>query len=290
VGVRDIDIEKVIDYVRPMRDKHLDAPMVLNGPVGFASPDALPLVPFEHTSRVTMILDKIDAEPNVDISQIYTQLRNTDYANLPPYMVPAVAMNQTIRMQAVLIPRDDGTAFILKQFLFDRMPVSQARRLVVGTAMQLKYITPQPIMAKRVFHWLLERMGGLRLLWSQILPGEEEDHEDKAIDLGFDLIESAPPDVRSSSGLAQLRWIAEQTRRESSPLYKWPSALIEKAFRPLAQSGVLAKIRKEFPLNLMSLDPFLLRSVLPAVIRSLRDHGLLMLGEPNAGKTLVWVS
>ena len=67
----------------------------------------------------------------------------------------------------------------------------------------------------------------------------------------------------------------------------WPKRLLDKCVHQLTASGNLAKTRREYSLALRSLNPDFLRYVIGPVPSKLRKKSVILLGEPNVGKTPV---
>ena len=55
-----------------------------------------------------------------------------------------------------------------------------------GMPRSLMHIPMKPKLKAKSFQWLLENMGGLRVIWYKMGREPDEDDEQKAIDLGFD--------------------------------------------------------------------------------------------------------
>ena len=86
--------------------------------------------------------------------------------------------------------------------------------------------------------------------------------------------------------LGQNRWVVIETARRDSPIYRWPTAVVEQGLRNLSQDGVLAAVHETWPLTLYDLDTRILNS-LGLLFPSLSEKALGFHGVPGAGKTPV---
>eukprot|EP00435_Cladocopium_sp_Y103_P031004 s1528_g7.t2 len=156
------------------------------------------------------------------------------------------------QMQIVFLKDVDGHHAILKHCSFpDKIKPILVKSLIHGTPYRAKWMTQNPKVGRKVLQYCLESLGGRQFkcfeLSSQATrkPGKAsafEEKDDEEIDAGFDYILKCGP--RSSSEMAQLRWQTKAIRKSDSPIFGWPTALVDKALRNLASDGALA--RKEF--------------------------------------------
>jgi hypothetical protein len=109
----------------------------------------------------------------------------------------------------------------------------------------------------------------------------------KEVDEGYDFIDKHGP--MDASEFERLRWVSKWTHKNhpSSPIKDWRTATVEKALQAKRNLGSLAKIRKELPINLTGFDRFFLKHAIVPILKYLVDHGLVMLGVNNMGKTPV---
>ena len=77
---------------------------------------------------------------------------------------------------------------------------------------------------------------------------------------GFDFIEWKRPSdhIRNQ----QLHWIIIQVGTKESPIYKWPTALVNKLLRDLSQDGILASTQDMVSLSTASCDSGLAKTLL----------------------------
>ena len=93
-------------------------------------------------------------------------------------------------------------------------------------------------------------------------PGSpNEEREDEETDAGFDFILKHGP--QSSFEMAQLRWQTKAIRKETCPIFGWPTGLVGKSLTNFSSDAALA--RREFcwpiPLTLKYYAPWLLKSL-----------------------------
>ena len=287
---QDGDIDELVKMLRPGKLVALDQPVVLQGPKGNVAMDTLPLREFRTGNRIRTICDVIENPPNVNLQEVARLLREKKYEDLPSILQPRVMPACVVKVQFVIVPDDTDTIAkqIFKHYTFDQMPGDVAAEMCHGRPHILRYLTANPITTNEVLQWMLDRMGGLRLLWWRNNAPVEEDDEARALDAGYDFIEAS--DVMDMSPFLQQRWVNKNiTVLPDSPIYKWKQIVVEKAIKALLQQGSLAKVRKDYVLTLMSLDPHFLRYGIGPVIRTSKNHGLLLLGAANAGKTVVGI-
>ena len=162
---------------------------------------------------------------------------------------------------------------------------------VYGTAQIYTWRASNVKNGRKILQYMLEGLGGRQLkcfeLQSQAATkntaSKFEDKTDEEIDAGFDFIAHEGP--RSTSDMAQLRWMTKSIKNSSSPIYNWPTVLVEKALRNLATDGALAKKEFSWPLPLTStyFHPWLLE--LLETVWDFDMSALIMLGEAGSGKS-----
>ena len=110
-----------------------------------------------------------------------------------------------------------------------------------------------------------------------------EEKTDDEIDAGFDFFQNDGP--RSSSEMAQLRWMTKAIKNPGSPIFGWPTVLVEKALRKLATDGALAKKEYQWPIPLTSryYHPWVLE--IPEKVWDFDVSAFMLLGEAGAGKS-----
>jgi hypothetical protein len=265
-------------------------PLVVLTTAGPVTADRMPVKPFECTSKVKAIVDKIlgHNEP-LNLAEIKTLLDQKRYADLPDIIKPRGGADQNlppIKMQMSIRPNEDGTYDLIKHFVTPyRVDVEVLLGMCHGEPMQITYLSPQVQLSKKCFQYLLELMGGLGIYWD-VMTCPAQDETDKAIDDGYDYIEKTAP--RTTAGTAFLRW-KDKSIEKSTPIQGWSEARIEKAWKAILANGVLAKIRKIYPCTLKQLHPGFLQYVLGPLLPGLRKNSLVMLGKNMIGKTPVLI-
>ena len=83
----------------------------------------------------------------------------------------------------------------------------------------------------------------------------------------------------------QYLWILLNVRDEDSPIYGWPEGKVQRACTHLVQNKVQAAAIFFFPLLLMDMKATIWEQLVPLLFPWLMDHGLIILGVPNIGKT-----
>ena len=197
------------------------------------------------------------------------------------------------RMQIVILKDTDSNHAILKHMTCpEKVKPNMVRSLVYGTPYRAKWMTQNPKVGRKVLHYCLEGLGGRQFKCFELSSaatrkpakaGAFEDKDDDEIDAGFDYILKYGP--RFASENAQLRWQTKNTRKVDSPIYGWPTALVDKDLRNLSTDGALA--RKEFnwpiPLTIPYYQPWLTK-----ILEEMWDFdqsALLLLGEAGVGKS-----
>ena len=142
-------------------------------------------------------------------------------------------------MQIVILKDTDSNHAILKHLTCpEKVKPNMVRSLVYGTPYRAKWMTKNPKVGRKVLQYCLEGLGGRQLKCFELSSaatrkpakaGAFEDKDDDEIDAGFDYILKYGP--RSASENAQLRWQTKNTRKVDSPIYGWPTALVDKALR-----------------------------------------------------------
>ena len=215
-----------------------------------------------------------------------------DLQLLPPPFGLKGQVPMNVQLQMVILKDQDGNHAIIKHLAFpDKVKPAFLKGLSHGTLHRAKWMSNSPKVGRKVLQYCLEGLGGRQFKCYELscqatkkgtkTPFEEK--EDEEIDAGFDFILKHGP--RSSSEMAQLRWQTKAIRKESCPIFGWPTGLVEKALRNLASDGALA--RKEFcwpiPLTLKYYAPWLLQSL--ETIWDFDQSALVMLGEAGIGKS-----
>ena len=209
----DLDIDAAVNMCRvldgPIELDFGAGPTLVNGPNGIVPPDMIPLKNFTCVSRVQTIFDELPSVPNLDMAVVFRDLRAKNYINLPDELKPAAQIPIPLKMQMVVLTNPDGTHYVLKSYhLVKPVPVDIAKSLVVGTARSMQMLSVNPKLHRKTVQWLLEQMGGLRMLWFRLDRPPAEAAELEAIDKGYDFIEQHGP--RDSTGTKQMRWLAMQ--------------------------------------------------------------------------------
>ncbi|CAJ1387968.1 unnamed protein product [Effrenium voratum] len=207
--------------------------------------------------------------------------------NNPGEISPDDFKDMLQRMNVYQVPKhtfhdcDDGPLSIVDLPLYD-MSLNGVAKCVVDVVMDVDGPVPkaqmrevQPMMygkahmvdwknnvkyMKKYVHYIFEHMRGFQcrnhVLRSQEEGKPENDKTEDEWNSGFDFIEEFGP--RDNVKNRQLRWITIQTSTDSSPIYKWPSMLVEKCLRNLSSDGVLAAVHEKWPLTLYDIDGRLL--------------------------------
>ena len=280
----DQSIDQVIKLCKTMTGPILmEAPLVDNGPAGLVPFSALPFCKFDYKTNVQSIFDVNMEVPGLDLNDLYVKIRQKRYAELPAVLLPKEMPQYDVKCQLLAVPRTNGTTDVLKHFFFAPQPVEEVLKLVVGEPMRSKVITPNPTLLKKVWQWLLEQSGGLRCLWFRVGNAPEVEEEEKLLDIGFDFIEKAP----RMTEFERVRWVTKQTSLSRSPIYKWSTALVEKALNAKTKEGCLAKVRTTCPIFLTHFDHYFLKHAIVPILKCFLSRGFVMLGEANQGKTPV---
>ena len=247
-----------LQRIRQLEETDLNEPLTLNTPSGPVKVAHLPLMPCEATTLVRSVSDVIQnyREPlqRPDLKALCDQKRYTELPEaLQPRRLPDLP--HRIKMSLVVQPTEvdennvEVAWDIVKHFEFDYpIPVADAFGLCHGEPKSMKYLCPRVQESKKAFHYLLEGMGGLHMLW-HTYTNPQEDAEDKAIDDGFDFIEREAVQIPAGG---MLRWITKWTNKKKirSPICGWAPALVEKAIKGVKEAGNFAQQKYYIPITL----------------------------------------
>jgi hypothetical protein len=154
----DGDIDHTIDIVRGMTfNEDLEHPVIINGPPGIVSFNALPTRAFESTTQVRSIIDYMDSVDGLDVNHVHHLLNTRQYNELPDILKPRTMLPREVKMQMVILPNPDGTHKVLKHFTFERIHVAVARSLCHGQDLEMKLLSVNPQLSKKAFSGCLNR-------------------------------------------------------------------------------------------------------------------------------------
>ena len=167
-----------------------------------------------------------------------------------------------------ILPQSDGNLFyVLKIFNYtEKIKTSEAASVCCGKPRMIDW-TGEIRTTKKVIHYIFDHLGGFQcrqhMLRNQEDGKPEKERRPDEWDFGFDYIEEKGP--RDNTRNRQLRWVTIETNNPDSPLYKWPSFLVEKSLRNLSNDGVLAMVHEKWPLTLYDIDNGILRALAPFI-------------------------
>lgn len=287
-------VQTTLGRARSMELVTLENPSVFNLPDGTIQPSMLPMAPFNYTTKVNSILDVFWELPaTFDLHEVEVILRDRRYEDLPECLRPGAVFDFTFRMQLFIRVNENGTYFVLKHLAFPyRIPVEIALSVVRGSAYAQTMLHANRKLSFKTFQLMLEMLGGLCLVWYQVLPQPGvEDADDRLVDAGYDFIEKNFP--RDGEEFDHCRWISKHIRRSEGPLASWSRAEVEKAARALLSHGCLAKTRTEHPLTYMSLNSvfrqYVMNRILPSCSSSYFSLARMRTHTTDVLKTFVLV-
>ena len=220
-------------------------------------------------------------------------ITHQDLQLLPHPFGPKIAVASQVKMQLVIVEEDDGTATVFKHYMFpNKAKASFVKNLAFGTLYKPSFMSQKPTVGKKILQYCLQNMGGRQFRCfdlstetaaSQAKLKAFEELDDDALECGFEFLRKNAP--RSGRDLQQLSWQTKEIRKKTSPINGWPVSLVEKALRCLSTEGALA--RKEFDWPLPLTEKFFQKWILEKLekIWNFDVAALVMLGEPNTGKS-----
>lgn len=234
---------------------------------------------------IDVVFDVPGPIPKIELKELL--MSRSPLSDLPaPY---GMKKELPVRCQfdLAVMPQADGDKFyVMKMFNFkEKLKTSDAASVCFGKPRMIDW-TGEVRTMRKVIHYMFAHMGGFQCR-HHVLRSHEEGKPEKERkpdewDFGFDYIEEKGP--RDNTRNRQLRWVTIETNNPDSPLYKWPSALVEKSLRNLSNDGVLAMVHEQWPLTLFDIDNRILRALAP-LIPTLSEKAIGLHGEPGAGKT-----
>ena len=224
---------------------------------------------------------------------------------------PAEALPDGIRPAETLLPGDvmqiiveetsPGVYDVLKHFtLQDNASGPQAARLCSGVPMRLPR-RANTVGAKKAFQMMLQGAKGWKMLFarSTIPPrgaapgdaapgdapkGPKGEWAPTAADIRSGrhfIMEYAPP----NGTVDQMEWILTYNKAVDSPIRGWPTSFIYKFCELRAKQAASAKLETGFPLTVYDMKDVLVNTMVPAVARTMLDHGVFVIGRAGVGKT-----
>ena len=80
-------------------------------------------------------------------------------------------------------------------------------------------------------------------------------------------------------------WVINETRDESSTVYGWPHAVVERMAKNRVSTGGGANREFFYPLLNKDFKGPLAQQVTPQILKFLKQHGVIIAGWPGRGKT-----
>lgn len=234
---------------------------------------------------IDIIFDVPDPVPKTELKE--RLLTRSPLSQLPAPYGTKKDLQVKCLFDLAIVPQSDANKFyVLKIFNFkEKISTSEAASICYGKPRMVDW-TGEVRTTKKVIHYIFDHLGGFQCR-QHVLRSREDGQPEKERrpdewDFGFDYIEEKGP--RDNTRNRQLRWVTIETNNPESPLYKWPSCLVEKSLRNLSNDGVLAMVHEKWPLTLYDIDNRILRALAP-LIPTLSEKAIGLHGEPGAGKT-----
>ena len=246
----------------------------------------MPILPMSEHGVVKCFVDVIMDVEVTSKNELKQALQSRAFGDLPVPFGITLAPEVIAKLDIAMVRQPNSRFIIVKIInLRDKIRVSEARNLCHGKAHSIDWSGEVRTM-KKIFHFVFENLGGFQCrhhIMRSVEEGKpEQERSQEEWDFGFDHIDEHGP--RENTKNRQLRWITSQITCKDSPIYKWPTALVEKSLRNLAQDGVLAQVHEDWPLTLYDLDIRFLKSLGP-LFASLSEKSQGFHGVPGAGKT-----
>ena len=286
MAAEDLSFDDLLRIVDPMICRTLAQCIALDLPVGMFTPVNLPLQDISGGDNPTIHL--------FDVISSYREA--IDFAALESAYKMAMLNNDMgllhgSRLQIFVCPCSSGSQYIVKHHISaTKVKPSAFSQSVYGTAQIYTWRATNVKNGRKILQYMLEGLGGRQLkcfeLQSQAATkntaSKFEDKTDEETDAGFDFIAHEGP--RSTSDMPQLRWMTKSIKNSSSPIYNWPTVLVEKALRNLATDAALTKKESSWPLPLTStyFHPWLLE--LLETVWDFDMSALIMLGGSGIWK------
>ena len=294
----DITLDGLKGAVLPLVCRSLSQPVSLNLPIDIYSPATLPLQDMGAGDNPTVNLFDIIPEytNEIDFGALERGFveanRSCNMAPLPPPFGFKGELPRDTKIQVFIYPARPGVHYIVKHFICSsKYKPILFKQCVYGQAQVYRWRSSDAKIDIKIVQYMLENLGGRQLkvfdLVSHTAPktssGKFEDKDDDEIDRGFAFIRNEGP--RSTTEMAQLRWMTKNLKSPTSPIYQWLNSLVEKALKNMATDGALAK--KEFAWPIPSTEKYYHKWLLGILekIWNFDQSAFLMLGEAEAGES-----
>ena len=284
----DVSMEEIAEHVKSVNVYPTSIHSFVDAPPGPLTVLDMPLSDYPAGGQLKCIVDVVMNVPDFPKAQIQQALVGKSINDIPaPYGLKKSVDNST-KFDLAVVPQTDGKFCVVKIVNFkEKAKASDLKEYVFGTPHVVDW-AGEVKTRKKCLHYAFENIGGFQcrnhVFRTHDEGKPENDRTEEEWDAGFDFIEQHGPreNVRNKG----LRWVTIQISKGNSPIYKWPSLLVEKSLRNLAQDGVLANVHEIWPLTLYDLDVRILRALAP-LIPTLNEKALGFHGTPGSGKTPV---
>ena len=295
----DLTFEQMKIAVTPLVCRALPQPVSLQLPLGIYNPLILPITLLHiHDNPLVNMFDVISNHSrDIDFAQLEKAFVDansiSNFSQLPEPFGFKGELPKGTKMQIFIYPRRDGGHHIIKHFVCTlKCKPKIFNSGVYGQAYVYNWRSTDAKVGKKIIQYTLENLGGRQYkifdLVSYTTPAKSaqsrfEDKDDEEIDKGFDFIQSDAP--RSTTEMAHLRWMTKNLKNPASPIFQWPSGLVEKALGNLARDGALAKKEYDWPIPLTSTY---YHSWLLDMLEEIWDFdqsALLLVGHAGVGKS-----
>ena len=295
----DLTFEQMKIAVTPLVCRALPQPVSLQLPLGIYNPLILPITLLQiHDNPLVNMFDVISNHSrDIDFAQLEKAFVDansiSNFSQLPEPFGFKGELPKGTKMQIFIYPRRDGGHHIIKHFVCTlKCKPKIFNSGVYGQAYVYNWRSTDAKVGKKIIQYTLENLGGRQYkifdLVSYTTPAKSaqsrfEDKDDEEIDKGFDFIQSDAP--RSTTEMAHLRWMTKNLKNPASPIFQWPSGLVEKALGNLARDGALAKKEYDWPIPLTSTY---YHSWLLDMLEEIWDFdqsALLLVGHAGVGKS-----
>jgi len=269
---------------------------------GTVSIDQLPLIKVEPKSKKSFkeFFQVIRNVSDVDVAAIRSVMSEASpkYAHLPASVRPRDALGDSCVLQLVLEKSAHASWTVLKFYHSTvSIPMGLAKTLCNNNVLTIDYkICSNSDVVKKGFMKMLSKIPGDQWLTQEVVDKPQiqrhtsKDGDNKTWNPDEEELRCGIAYINEHAPLAnahneQYLWVLLNIRDEASPLYGWPSAVVQKACANRSSGNCQSEPEWFFPLLLFDLNPKFLKSVVPLVLPYLPNFGLMVLGRAGIGKT-----
>ena len=250
----------------------------------------LPLMPGpSHSTYTKHLIDIIpDWKGTVDKTVVKNLVTLGQYQNLPEPFKPKSDWEVAYTMQIHAVQKTEDTWDVVKWYRLDDKQTTTAAigHLCVGEAFTPQWIPKDPLTTFKVLHAVLERLGGMQILFASWQSKEQskELRDTTKIKQGYAYIRIKGPKSNNRGQFQE--WTDVEVNTESSPICGWPEGKVKEYLNTLLRGRTTAKTIDFWGFTYKDMEPWFFDSVMVRVIGSHQEFGILWGGLPNSGKSM----